>query len=144
MPLSDALVLGPESLYCAWGSNARVLVSLKLALTIFPWLGVPNRRLIAADTLTAGCFRSSWCRSHWTLVPTPWSRPCTWCFCFEVEGKYINDNFFLFQRYANQMLSGLADWLKILNTKDEIYRVKKRNPHRLNLLHKKPLISLFS
>lgn len=23
------------------------------------------------------------------------------------------------------MLSGLADWLKIVNTKDEIYRVKK-------------------
>lgn len=143
MPLSDAQTPGPESLYCPWGSNARVLVSLKLALSIFPWLGVPNRRLIAADTLTAGCFRNSWSGSHWTLVRTPRSHPCTWCSCFEVEGKNINDNFFLFQRDANQMLSGLAGWLKMVNTKDEIYRVKKRNPHRLNLLDKKPLISLF-
>lgn len=39
---------------------SRALASLKLALAIFPWLGVWNRRLIAADTLHAGCFQSSW------------------------------------------------------------------------------------
>lgn len=30
-----------------------------------------------------------------------------------------------FKKDANQMLSGLADWLKMLNTKNEIYRVRK-------------------
>lgn len=30
-----------------------------------------------------------------------------------------------FKRDANQMLSGLADQLKTVNTKDEIYGVKK-------------------
>lgn len=30
---------------------SRALASLKLALAFFPWLGVWNRRLIAADTL---------------------------------------------------------------------------------------------
>lgn len=29
------------------------------------------------------------------------------------------------RRGADQMLSGLADWLKILNAKNEIYRVRK-------------------
>lgn len=60
---TDAQAPGPESLYCPRGSDARSEPGARLSevgSAIFLWLGMWNRRLIAADTLHAGCFQSSW------------------------------------------------------------------------------------
>lgn len=68
---TDAQAPGPESLYCPRGSDAAASLS-EVGSGHFPVAGGVEQELIAADTLHAGCFQSSWwCGSHWTLVHTP-------------------------------------------------------------------------
>lgn len=60
---NPSIVPKDQTLVARWAP-----LSLHLALTVFPWLGMWNRRLVAADTLTAGCLWSSWCcGSHWAF-----------------------------------------------------------------------------
>lgn len=126
MPLTDAqgrdqnasVVPEDQMLVVGW-----LLLSLKLAFMVFPWLGIWNRRLIAADTLTAGCFRSSRrCGSRWTLVCSPDRVPAPDALALKWGEKNVNGDFF---KGMQIRCSDLANWLKIVNTKDETYWVKK-------------------
>lgn len=128
MPLTDAEAPGPESLYCPWGSNAHSELR-RLCLCSWHWLfslgwGYETEGWLLPTHPLRGVFGARG-EGPPDISSYPRSHPCTWCSCFEGGEEGCEWQLLLLKRDANQMLSGLADWLKTVNTKDEIYRVKK-------------------